>query len=648
MSDHKFPWRVLAVPSLIICALSVVQISGCIRSQKQSSSIAGNMPEVKAPLPAPVPYHSPTAIIPSQNNQWLYMVERDQHLVRVIDPENLSSTRVVGTPAHPTGIARNAEGTELYLTASSPHGVLVKYDKELNEIKTVRAGHYPTAPAVSPDGKTIAVCDRYKARVLIYDSDLKLKGEVKCIREAVSAVFSPDGKKLFVANSLPDGPANGDETQANVTVVDPAACKLITNIKLLNGAINLQTMCLSPDQKYLIIPYVSARYQVPTTRIDRGWLAANSIALLDIANDTIYATVPVDDAQLGFTNPWCAMIAPDGKTLCLLAAGSHEMITMPYETLMTRIEERYKAINTPRRGAIKPPPPPEDDLGFIRDFRNRRTLNVLGPRCITFIGNNIYIAGYFSDNLNKIDLTGSQEIPPQNMNYGLPFEKLPLGRRGELYFNDGRLCMQQWLSCITCHPDGRVDGLNWDLQNDGIGNPKNTRGMLYSIYTPPAMSTGIRPDAEYAIRSGVTHIQQHVLSKEEEKEIYPALEQYYRELKPIPSPYLNDDGTMTAAAKRGEKVFEKAGCTVCHFGPYLTDMKQYDVGTLQNELDIEKKFKMDTPTLLEIWRTAPYLHDGRTSSLQDVVTVHNPLMRGNTKDLTPEEVEDLVEYMLSL
>ena len=47
-------------------------------------------------------------------------------------------------------------------------------------------------------------------------------------------------------------------------------------------------------------------------------------------------------------------------------------------------------------------------------------------------------------------------------------------RKGELYFRDARLCFQQWLSCATCHPDGRTDGLNWDLLNDGLGNPKDT------------------------------------------------------------------------------------------------------------------------------------------------------------------------------
>jgi len=49
-------------------------------------------------------------------------------------------------------------------------------------------------------------------------------------------------------------------------------------------------------------------------------------------------------------------------------------------------------------------------------------------------------------------------------------------RMGERVFHDGTRCFQNWLSCATCHPDGRVDGLNWDLLNDGLGNPKNAKG----------------------------------------------------------------------------------------------------------------------------------------------------------------------------
>ena len=39
-------------------------------------------------------------------------------------------------------------------------------------------------------------------------------------------------------------------------------------------------------------------------------------------------------------------------------------------------------------------------------------------------------------------------------------------RRGEILFHDAAHCFQRWNSCTSCHPNARVDGLNWDLLND--------------------------------------------------------------------------------------------------------------------------------------------------------------------------------------
>ena len=45
------------------------------------------------------------------------------------------------------------------------------------------------------------------------------------------------------------------------------------------------------------------------------------------------------------------------------------------------------------------------------------------------------------------------------------------------------------------------DGLNWDLLSDSLGNSKNAKSMLPAHRTPPALSTGIRPNAEVAVRA---------------------------------------------------------------------------------------------------------------------------------------------------
>ena len=74
-------------------------------------------------------------------------------------------------------------------------------------------------------------------------------------------------------------------------------------------------------------------------------------------------------------------------------------------------------------------------------------------------------------------------------------------------------------------------------------------------------------------------------------------------------------------------------------------MPIYDVST-KGHLDHRVEF--DTPTLVEAWRTAPYLYDGRAATVTDVLTLFNKSGRhGTTANLTAKQISDLAEYVLS-
>jgi cytochrome c peroxidase len=187
-----------------------------------------------------------------------------------------------------------------------------------------------------------------------------------------------------------------------------------------------------------------------------------------------------------------------------------------------------------------------------------------------------------------------------------------------------------------------VDGLNWDLPNDGTGNPKNTKSLLLAHKTPPSMWLGVRTNAEAAVRAGIRHI----LFTEQPEEVPAAIDEYLKSLKPVPSPYLVD-GKLSEAAERGQKVFLQADCATCHPPGLFTDLEKYDVGTRARfDQPIDKFY---TPTLIEVWRTAPYLHDGSAATMRDVLTTHNPHdQHGETSNLSNQEIDDLCAYILSL
>ena len=156
------------------------------------------------------------------------------------------------------------------------------------------------------------------------------------------------------------------------------------------------------------------------------------------------------------------------------------------------------------------------------------------------------------------------------------------------------------------------------------------------------MWLGVRETAETAVRAGLKHI----LFTEQPAGVALAIDAYLKSLRPVPSPHLAH-GQLSDAARRGESLFSQAGCGECHPSPLFTDLRQYDVGTRRG-FD-RRADKFDTPALVELWRTAPYLHDGSAATVRDVLTTRNPdHQHGKTSDLTAQEIADLCAYLLSL
>ena len=83
---------------------------------------------------------------------------------------------------------------------------------------------------------------------------------------------TPDGKYLLVANHLHTGPANVDEVAAVVSVIDTATGRVVKELSLPNGSGLLNGLSISPDGKYAVVSHILARFHLPTTQLERGWV----------------------------------------------------------------------------------------------------------------------------------------------------------------------------------------------------------------------------------------------------------------------------------------------------------------------------------------------------------------------------------------
>jgi YVTN family beta-propeller protein len=266
-----------------------------------------------------------------------------------------------------------------------------------------------------------------------------------------------------------------------------------------------------------------------------------------------------------------------------------------------------------------------------------------GPRGVSIAPNGLKVAvgAYYAGQVYMID-TAANAVT-QTISLGTqPAEDSV--RRGDRTYHDASTTLQKWLSCATCHPDARADGLNWDMPNDGIGNAKNTKTHLYAFDTPPAMWRGVRQDASVGVTAGFKYIKFKNPTQQEVDDVSA----YMKSLTDEVSPYRKADGSMTADAIAGKAIFESSAtqCTACHTGKYLTDLAVHDVGT-KDQWDIDGNYY--TPPLTELWRTAPYMHDGSAAAIRDVLTTKNAGDKhGHTSQLTSTQIDQLTAYLLQV
>ena len=154
------------------------------------------------------------------------------------------------------------------------------------------------------------------------------------------------------------------------------------------------------------------------------------------------------------------------------------------------------------------------------------------------------------------------------------------------------------------------------------------------------------------------------------RHVEAALATYERSIVSAAAPFdrwvAGDEEAIDQGAKRGFALFTgKAHCSECHSGWAFTDGSFHDIGTAQGDdigrgrlfpSSVKLRYAFKTPTLRDVARRAPYMHDGSFATLDDVIELYDrggiarpsrsPVIRPLA--LTASEKADLISFVHTL
>jgi cytochrome c peroxidase len=278
------------------------------------------------------------------------------------------------------------------------------------------------------------------------------------------------------------------------------------------------------------------------------------------------------------------------------------------------------------------------------------------------------------------------EIPDDNP---ISPEKVALGKK---FYWDKRWSASKTVACVSCHrPDhGWSDPRTFSTDFAGKPTPRHAPTIVNRLFSDRQHWSGLRASLEERAGLDVNKTDEKVVAhlgtipayRQEFWAVFgrdldpegvaQAIATYVRTIVSGNSPYdrfqAGDPSAMSVAAQRGLRLFEdKAMCVRCHAGFNFTGEGYRNIGVGMNRpnpdlgryvitKDDADRGAFKTPTLRDVAKRGPYMHDGSERTLADVIAfynrggVKNPWLSSDMKPLglTAQEQADLVEFMKAL
>ncbi len=548
---------------------------------------------------------APSALVFRPDGRTLYVAEQNENRVAVLDAASGKSLALIPTGGEqPTGLALSPDGRTLAVTNcfSGSLGIL---DAERHTLRArVPLLGEPYDVVISASGEAFVSVSQLDQVAVVDLASARVIARIPVGRRPRALRLTPDGTTLLCANL----------TGGSLSEIDVATHKEKARIAL--PAINLRGIALSADGTEAFVTGQQPHNDLPTERPEAMW--TNVLCILRLANGTasVERVIPLDQPEYGAADPCGVVLNAGGDTALLTLSGTHEVAVVPLRGVQSAA-----------------------DAGAIRRIpveANPRAL-ALQPRT-----GDLWVADYLSNALTV--LSGHTLNSTRRVALDAPTPSPARRTPGLFLFTSAHLTRGMHFTCETCHPDETEEGLSWKFAHvkDGIElrNTRDLRGNL--LLTAPYGWMGREEDFEVFVNDELVGLMRtHRLPHSEVHAFWDLINE-----SPLPpNPYRAADGSFTVAARRGKELFEgKAACVTCHEGNERGGSNKREwIGTTPEDV------KLDVPHLIGAYESAPYLHDGRAATLEEIFTKYNPDHKhGKAHLLSPEELHDLLEYVREL
>ncbi|RIK83521.1 MAG: hypothetical protein DCC68_03655 [Planctomycetota bacterium] len=630
LSKHVGLWPTVAA-ALTIAALVPPGWTDAARTVEPSAAESRPPASPEPAAAAAETDRSPVDLIVAPDESWAISVNASSGTATLIDltadqGEAATAPRILDEQPVgelPSAAALAPDGKHVLISAarSSAIAVFEVADRRLKPVAKIAVGHEPRGIAIAPDGRTAYVALAAEDKVAVVDlAERKKVADIAVGRWPRYLCLSPDGSRLAVG-------CNGS---GGVWMIDAAARSVLFTKTF--GGLNLGHMALAPDGRGVWFPWTFyGQRETSPGSIRAGWVMASRLGIVSFDEQVEPQGLSLDPRGDAVADVYGLALSADGKRAIVAAGGTHELLVLSADALP------FLGIGGSEHM----------DRDLARDRARFRRIALGGrPLGVRFArdGNRAFVANYLRNGIQIVDLA-ERKIAGE-IALGGTTEPATAARRGEAIFHDANRCLENWYSCHTCHFDGGPNAETIDTFNDGSSGTYKTVPALYNIVeTGPWTWHGWQKDLHESVSgSFATTMRGRKPTAEEAADIVA----YLQTLRPLPNPHRPADGKPSEAAQRGETVFDspKAGCANCHDGPHYTDGEIHDVG-LGRKNDRYEGY--NTPSLVDVQRRIRLLHDGRSRTLEHLLTgPHNPAKVTGDGELSAEERADLIEYLKSL